>query len=224
VSIVAMMAVINAGASLSQAEAFVLVVLASYADEHGGKCWPSQPTIAQKTRASRRGVQKVLRRLERRGLVSVVERASQHKTTRYRLNLPALTREEPRSPLDIARGEPGSPLKASRRIPRGEPQNTPEANHRTARGEPGSPDPSGSVRDPSQDQDQRADARRAYTVLEKLAHGVLEDRDRGQIVDLPSELAEALKSRAAHARIPYNSGSVTKALESAEVQRTVRHG
>jgi uncharacterized protein YdaU (DUF1376 family) len=74
----------------------------------------------------------------------------------------------------------------------------------------------------AQDQDQRADARRAFTILEKLAHTVFDDRDQGTVLNVPSELAEELKTRAAKAQIPYDGRTVTKALASAHVQRTRR--
>jgi hypothetical protein len=78
--------------------------------------------------------------------------------------------------------------------------------------------------------EQRADAQIApcgnvensvppHAVLEKLAHGVLDDRDRGDLTNLTSELAAELKQRAARARIAYDGRAIAKALESAHVQR-----
>jgi len=86
------------------------------------------------------------------------------------------------------------------------------------------PDPDPDPKDQDHKKEQCADARRSHKVLEKLAHGVLDARDRGQVVDLLSELASELKTRAAQARIAYDGRSITKALESAAVQRTVRRG
>ncbi len=80
------------------------------------------------------------------------------------------------------------------------------------------------VRDPvpKDKKEQCADAPDFHKVLTKLAHGVLDARDQGQIPDLDAELADELKTRAAQARIPYDGRSVTKALASAHVQRTRR--
>ncbi len=70
--------------------------------------------------------------------------------------------------------------------------------------------------------DQRAGARPVHKLLIKIAHGVLDARDQGQIPNLDAELADELKTRAAQARIPYDGRAVTKALDSARVQRTRR--
>ncbi len=87
---------------------------------------------------------------------------------------------------------------------------------------PSDPDP---VYRSGRKKDQRADARRplsAHKVLEKLAHGILDDRDARTIADLESEMANELKTRAAQAHIPYDGRAVTKALDSARVQRARR--
>lgn len=72
----------------------------------------------------------------------------------------------------------------------------------------------GNTRDRSlscKDQDHRADARNAHEVLKRLAHDVLTSSNGAA----PSEQAELLKGLAATAGIPYDSGSVTKALDAA---------
>jgi len=225
-SIVAVMAVLDAAAPLTQPDFAVLVVLATFADESGGNCWPSKTTIAKKARASRRGVQKVLRRLERRGLVSVVARASRHNSTRYQLNLAALTRDEPRSPLDPVRGEPGSPLKASRRPSRGEPEDTLGANQRTVRGEPGSPDPSLTVLDPSipppavhSPADDTNDDEPPFAVYRTFASEALQElafnRQSGDL----GAVSERVKQKCARAGIRYHAGKIQQATDAALVAR-----
>jgi uncharacterized protein YdaU (DUF1376 family) len=94
----------------------------------------------------------------------------------------------------------------------------------TLKGSQTSPSPSPTAL-PSPDLDQNhkkeqcADAHRSHKVLTKLAHDVLDDQP-GPTMD--AELAEELKVRAAKARIVYNGRAVTKALESAKVQRSRR--
>ena len=56
----------------AQSERFVLLALADYANDEG-ECWPSVPGIAAKTCLSRRGVQKVIRRLQDAGWLEIVD-------------------------------------------------------------------------------------------------------------------------------------------------------
>jgi hypothetical protein len=82
------------------AERMVLTVLANYADDNGGHAWPSWATIARSSGLTKRAVYAILLRLGDQGLITVEAPARQHRTPRYRVNLPD------------ARGEPGSPLSA----------------------------------------------------------------------------------------------------------------
>jgi hypothetical protein len=66
--------------------------------------------------------------------------------------------------------------------------------------------------------EQRADARASHRVLVRLAHDVLADVEAGTVASL--DLSSELKTRAAQARIAYDSESVRKALDSAETQRS----
>jgi hypothetical protein len=63
----------------------VLLVLADYADEDGGSCWPSVKTIAKETLLSERQVQYALRNLEQIGEIAIEEMGGGRRSTRYRI-------------------------------------------------------------------------------------------------------------------------------------------
>jgi len=65
----------------------VLLVLADYADEEGGSCWPSVKTIARETLLSERQVQYNLRHLQEIGEITVEEKGGGRKSTRYRVSM-----------------------------------------------------------------------------------------------------------------------------------------
>jgi hypothetical protein len=68
----------------------VLLLIAERADERYS-CWPGVPLLAEEAEASERGVRKVLRELEARGLITVFERRRANRTfasNRYYLNHP----------------------------------------------------------------------------------------------------------------------------------------
>ncbi|WP_170063433.1 helix-turn-helix domain-containing protein [Albidovulum inexpectatum] len=75
-------------------ERFVLVALADYANEHG-ECWPSIDGLCRKTRLSERGVQSILRRLEKAGWVRVVAGGGRSNTNRYTIVLPVDLKQNP---------------------------------------------------------------------------------------------------------------------------------
>ena len=59
---------------LPSSEKLVLLAMADHADDTGKNCFPSIPRIARKSSMTRRGVQKVLRRLEEKGRIRPVGR------------------------------------------------------------------------------------------------------------------------------------------------------
>lgn len=61
------------------------------------------------------------------------------------------------------------------------------------------------------DQDHRADARKAFKVLTRLAHDAY--------ASAPDDAKDVLKALAARNGIPYDAGVITKALDAAERQR-----
>jgi hypothetical protein len=139
-SIVAMNAVLDSSICLTQGELAVLVVLAQHADDQGGRCWPSQATIARKARATTRGVRKILDRLERRGLVQIIEPPVGTRSARYSISLGLLATAERGSSLDDATAERGSSLDARPISARAERHDTVERNGATSRPERSSPD------------------------------------------------------------------------------------
>jgi hypothetical protein len=62
----------------------VLLVLADYADEDGGSCWPSIKTIANESLLSERQVQYCLRNLEQLGEIEV-SKGGGRRSNRYRV-------------------------------------------------------------------------------------------------------------------------------------------
>jgi DNA-binding transcriptional ArsR family regulator len=72
----------------SPTQKLVLLALAEHAND-GYACWPSIHRLQERTGLSRRGVQKALRELEQRGLVSA-ERGGGRSANRYALNLPGV--------------------------------------------------------------------------------------------------------------------------------------
>jgi hypothetical protein len=142
VSIVAMNAVLDAVAPLSQSETLVLIVLAQYANDTGGDCWPSQMTISRKARMTENGVRNILRRLEDRGHLQVLHPQVGRRSARYQIVLDSLRSHEHGSPLRVRSHKPRSPLRETAPDRRPERRDTVDPNATTRRGEPGSPDPS----------------------------------------------------------------------------------
>jgi DNA-binding MarR family transcriptional regulator len=72
--------------NLPSSEKLVLLAMADHADDAGGNCFPSIPRIARKSSMTRRGVQKVLRRLEEKNKIRAVGRRSDG-TVEYAITL-----------------------------------------------------------------------------------------------------------------------------------------
>ena len=70
----------------------LLLALADFASDDGGNVFPSVEKMAEKTRASRRAVQRNLRKLEDEGVLIEVRPASQRFPAEYRIVLEALRR------------------------------------------------------------------------------------------------------------------------------------
>lgn len=92
----------------SPAEKLVLVMLASYADDDGGRVYPSMSRLAGDCCMSRRGVQKIADRLVASGVLVRVRDGGKGpgSTNEYRVNIATLERlvnrdkREPRSHID----------------------------------------------------------------------------------------------------------------------------
>lgn len=65
-----------------QAERFVLLALADFANDDG-ECWPSVTTVAKKTCMSIRGVQQIMRRLEAQGWLRTEQNAGRNGCNKY---------------------------------------------------------------------------------------------------------------------------------------------
>jgi Helix-turn-helix domain len=81
---------------IAASEKLVLLAMADHARDDGTGCYPSIELLARKTSQSRRGVQKIMRRLEDFGLIapSKVSRGGPRRSTEYTLTL---ANSEPRS-------------------------------------------------------------------------------------------------------------------------------
>jgi hypothetical protein len=107
------------------AEKLVLLAMADHARDDGTGCYPAIGTLARKTSLSRRGTQKLIRRLQTAGFIADTGKISRLGTIEYTLTL-------------AKGGEQGSLLF---RHQGGERQSTKGANQKTQRGERGSPEP-----------------------------------------------------------------------------------
>jgi hypothetical protein len=178
--------------ALSASELLVLLVLAHYADDRGGSCYPTQQTIARRARLTVRGVQKVLARLQAREILSV-RLAGANRSARYQIDLGALTRTSFVS----------------------------EANDVRVRGERRSSDPiSDPTNDPDQEQcaaRTRPSEQENPRLLTKIAHDVLREVHVGHV--LRGDISEELKTRASRIGLRYDGDRTRKALDSAEEQQ-----
>jgi hypothetical protein len=117
---------------ISSTEKLVLLALSDHARDDGTGAYPSLQTLARKTSQTERGVRKIMRRLEARGLIAPTAHVKGGRgfATEYRITL--------------EKGEPCSPFLESRR---GNPEPK-RGNLSAEKGEPRSPQPSLSVREP----------------------------------------------------------------------------
>ena len=70
----------------SQAERFVLIALADFAND-AGECWPSMASVARKTCMTERGAQKIIRRLEADGWIRTTTGGGRSACNSYTLSL-----------------------------------------------------------------------------------------------------------------------------------------
>lgn len=88
-------------------EMLLALSLADFADDEGGRVFPSVPTLARKTRQSERSVQYQLRKMEQDGFISIVERSrgglvrgKKYKSNEYRINIGFLINGAKTAPLE----------------------------------------------------------------------------------------------------------------------------
>lgn len=105
-------------------EKLVLLAMADHARDDGSGCYPSIELLARKTSQSRRGVQKIMRRLEDAGLIapSEVSRGGRHCSTEYKLTLwNSSANSEPRSLFGSTQPRTGRRKTANWETPNREP-------------------------------------------------------------------------------------------------------
>jgi hypothetical protein len=91
--------------ALPHSELLVLLALSDHADHEGENVRPGIPLVAWKTGYSERQVQRVMTRLEGRGILQVMQvRDRDGKPRVYRIDLSSALRKEP-----LERGKPGRP-------------------------------------------------------------------------------------------------------------------
>jgi hypothetical protein len=127
---------------ISASEKLVLLAMADHARDDGTGCYPSVETLARKTSQTRRGVQKIMRKLEEnRGLIEPSKVSRGRRTTEYRIILG--NREQGSLLVSGGNREPGSSQPRTRKHS--------TANQETRNREPGSPEPLRTVIEPSKE-------------------------------------------------------------------------
>lgn len=88
-------------------EMLLALSLADFADDDGGRIFPSVSTLARKTRQSERSVQYQLRKMEQSGFIQVVERSrggvvrgKKYRSNEYRINIGVLSNGAKTAPLN----------------------------------------------------------------------------------------------------------------------------
>jgi hypothetical protein len=121
-------------------EKLVLLAMADHARDDGTGCYPSVETLARKTSQSRRGVQKIIRRLEARALLKPTAhaRGGRSLSTEYQITL---EKSEQSSLFSRQKGRT-SDHKTANAV-------TERANLSAQKGEPGSPQPTTEPLEPS---------------------------------------------------------------------------
>lgn len=123
-----------------QAERFVLLALADFAND-AGECWPSIASIAAKTCLSERGVRQIIRALEADGWLATRVGGGRGGASVYTIN--------PERGAPINAPKPGTSCPPEPRAPRNE---TTETRHLTAQNpERGAPEPSGTIKNHQSD-------------------------------------------------------------------------
>lgn len=115
-------------------ELLVMLALADFAND-SGECWPAMSSVAEKARMSERGVQKIIRRMEETGAISITTGGGRGGCNRYVINTGNPERET------------GNTKRGMAEKPRTGVQETPNGSAETPNR--GSPEPSRTLREPS---------------------------------------------------------------------------
>lgn len=131
-----------------QGHLLVMLALADYANDQF-MCWPSMKSIAEKARMTERGAQKILRTLEAEGWLFIQTGNGRHGCNQYLINSERLgpngVHPEPRTPRTTM-------------------QETPNDDAETPNG--GSPEPSLTIIEPSEEKKARAKPKRRSAIPE----------------------------------------------------------
>lgn len=214
---------------ISAPEKLVLLAMADHARDDGTGCYPSIELLARKTSQTRRGVQKIMRRLEEeRGLIAPSQVSRGRRSTEYRITI---ENREPRSLF--ARVPNREPRSALQRIPF-----APTANASAPNREPGSPESLRTVIEPSEGTSKQAAESAASsahlhpnseaktsrasqvryaqtrTLINEAEKIIAADSDAGRTSDV-ADLRELLKWVAARKGFDYDGQMVTNAADIA---------
>jgi biotin operon repressor len=100
-------------------EKLVLLALGDHGRDDGTGCYPSIDTLARKTSLTRRGVQKIMRRLEDAGLITPSKQSRGYRATEYKITL---ENREPRSLFSSTKPRTPGPQTANASAENREPQ------------------------------------------------------------------------------------------------------
>lgn len=127
------------GGPSRQGALLVLLAIADFADDNG-YAWPSVRSIAEKARMTERGVQKVIRELQKQGWLTIETGGGRGGSNRYKVM------ENPeQETVNTVRGEQETPNTDAK---------TPNNDAETLNG--GSPNPSRTIKEPSESKKARA--------------------------------------------------------------------
>jgi Helix-turn-helix domain len=194
---------------IAPSEKLVLLAMADHAHDDGTGCYPSIELLARKTSQTRRGVQKIMRRLQGAGLIapSKVSRGGPRRSTEYTL---MLANSEPRSLF--ASTQPRTPVHATANVgmPNREPQCTQQRtgfartikNHHEPSWNLARRSPRSSSSPVEKESRQAQNNRARYARIGRFAHRATELL-RAEPHKALGDLAEELKQWAATNGVPY---------------------
>jgi hypothetical protein len=216
-------------------EKLVLLAMADHARDDGTGCYPSIELLARKTSRSRRGVQKIMRRLEDAGLISPsrVSRGGPRRSTEYTLTL---ANREQGSLFSSAQPRTAGPETANPSASNREPQSAKPRtrfartvrNHQETSRNLARPEPRNSSLPVENENPQWPDSRRRYVeigILTKHATELLTRDPEKSLGDLSEELKQYAALRgiryfdALPGAAPPVQQAITIALEQLALER-----
>lgn len=160
-----------------RSDLLVFLALADFANDEG-ECWPSMRRVAEKARVTERGAQKIVRRLEAGGWLTIEAGGGRGGCNFYRLN------PEPQTPNTV---HPNTVHRTGEQKPRTRVQKTPNG---------GSPEPSGTVKEPS-DKDARDARGHLLSVMRAETADAFIDHRKAKRAKLTPRAAELIAKKLA---------------------------